>query len=113
MENIIYNDLIYRGFTVDVGVVPIQKTQNGERKRSQLEVDFICNKGYQRYYIQSAWSMQDEEKVRQELASLRNIDDSFKKIVVVGTHLPLHYNQDGFTIISIYDFLLKENSLEL
>lgn len=113
MENIIYNELIYRGFTVDVGVVPIQQIQNGERKRSQLEVDFICNKGYQRYYIQSAWSMQDEEKVRQELASLRNIDDSFKKIVVVGTHLPLHYNQDGFTIISIYDFLLKENSLEL
>lgn len=113
MENIIYNELIFRGFSVDVGVVPVQRVQDGVRKRSQLEVDFVCNKGYHRYYIQSALEMPDEEKVRQELASLRNIDDSFKKIVVVGTHQPLYHNQDGFTIISIYDFLLKDNSLEL
>lgn len=113
MENIIYNELIYRGFNVDVGIVPIQRMEEGIRKRSQLEVDFVCNKGYTRYYIQSALEMPTEEKVRQEMASLRNIDDSFKKIVVVGTHQPLYKNNDGFTIMSIYDFLLKENSLEL
>lgn len=113
MENIIYNELIYRGFTVDVGVVPVHRLHDGERKRVQLEVDFVCNKGYNRYYVQSALEMPDEEKVRQELASLRNIDDSFRKIVVVGTHQPLYHNQDGITIISIYDFLLRENSLDL
>ena len=113
MENIVYNELLFRGFSVDVGVVPVQRLQNGERKRAQLEVDFVCNKGYLRYYIQSALEMPNEEKIRQELASLRNIDDSFKKIVVVGTHHPLYHNQDGFTIMSIYDFLLNENSLEL
>ncbi|MDE7153413.1 MAG: ATP-binding protein [Muribaculaceae bacterium] len=113
MENLIYNELIFRGFTVDVGVVPVQTMTDGMRKRSQLEVDFVCNKGYDRYYIQSALEMPTEEKIRQEMASLRNIDDSFKKIVVVGTHQPLYHNHDGFTIISIYDFLLKDNSLEL
>lgn len=113
MENIIYNELIFRGFSVDVGVVPVQQMEEGVRKRSQLEVDFVCNKGYLRYYIQSALEMPSDEKIRQEMASLRNIDDSFNKIVVVGTHQPLYRNDDGFTIISIYDFLLKENSLEL
>lgn len=113
MENIIYNELIYRGFNVDVGVVPVQRMDNGVRKRSQLEVDFVCNKGYERYYIQSALEMATEEKIRQEMASLRNIDDSFKKIVVVGTHQPLYKNENGFTIMSVYDFLLNENSLEL
>lgn len=113
MENIIYNELIYRGFNVDVGVVPVQRMDNGVRKRSQLEVDFVCNKGYERYYIQSALEMATEEKIRQEMASLRNIDDSFKKIVVVGTHQPLYKNENGFTIISVYDFLLNENSLGL
>jgi len=113
MENIIYNELIFRGFSVDVGVVPVQRVEDGVRKRSQLEVDFVCNKGYLRYYIQSALGMPTDEKIRQEMASLRNIDDSFKKIVVVGTHQPLYRNDDGFTLISIYDFLLKDNSLEL
>ena len=113
MENIIYNELVVRGFSVDVGVVPLQRMENGVRKRSQLEVYFICNKGYLRYYIQAALEMPTDEKIRQEMASLRNIDDSFKKIVVVGTHQPLYRNEDGFTIMSIYDFLLKENSLEL
>lgn len=113
MENIIYNELIFRGFSVDVGVVPVQRLEEGVRKRSQLEVDFICNKGYLRYYIQSALEMPTDEKIRQEMASLRNIDDSFKKIVVVGTHQALHMNEDGFTIISIYDFLLRKDSLLL
>lgn len=113
MENIIYNELIFRGFSVDVGVVPLQRMEDGERKRSQLEVDFVCNKGYDRYYIQSALEMPTDEKIRQEMASLRNIDDSFKKIVVVGSHQPLYKNEDGITIMSIFDFLLKQNSLEL
>lgn len=113
MENIIYNELISRGFSVDIGIVPIQRMENGVRKRSQLEVDFVCNKGYLRYYIQSALEMPTDEKIRQEMASLRNINDSFKKIVIVGNHQPLYRNEDGFTIISIYDFLLKENSLDL
>lgn len=113
MENIIYNELIFRGFSVDIGIVPIQRMENGVRKRSQLEVDFVCNKGYLRYYIQSALEMPTDEKIRQEMASLRNINDSFKKIVIVGNHQPLYRNEDGFTIISIYDFLLKENSLDL
>lgn len=113
MENIIYNELIYRGINVDIGVVPIQRMDNGVRKRSQLEVDFVCNKGYERYYIQSALEMATEEKIRQEMASLRNIDDSFKKIIIVGTHQPLYKNENGFTIMSVYDFLLNENSLEL
>lgn len=112
MENILYNELIFRGFSVDVGVVPVQRIVDGVRKRAQLEVDFVCNKGYQRYYIQSALEMPTDEKIRQEMASLRNIDDSFEKIIVVGTHQPLYRNEDGFTIMSIYDFLLKENSLE-
>lgn len=113
MENIIYNELIYRGLNADVGVVPVQRMDNGIRKRSQLEVDFVCNKGYERYYIQSALEMGTEEKIRQELASLRNIDDSFKKIVIVGTHQPLYKNENGFTIMSVYEFLLNGNSLEL
>lgn len=113
MENIIYNELIYRGFNVDVGVVPVQRMDNGVRKRSQLEVDFVCNKGFERYYIQSALEMSTDEKIRQEMASLRNIDDSFKKIIVVGTHQPFYKNQDGFIIISVYDFLLNEHSLGL
>lgn len=113
MENIIYNELIYRGFNVDVGVVPVQRMHNGVRKRSQLEVDFVCNKGYERYYIQSVLEMATEEKIRQEMASLRNIDDSFKKIVIIGSHQPLYKNEYGFTIMSVYDFLLNENSLEL
>lgn len=113
MENIIYNELRNRGFSVDVGVVPVQRMIDGVRKRSQLEVDFICNKGNLRYYIQSALEMPTDEKIRQEMASLRNIDDSFKKMVVVGMPQPLYRNEDGFTIISIYDFLLNENSLNL
>ena len=113
MENIIYNELRNRGFSVDVGVVPVQRMIDGVRKRSQLEVDFICNKGNMRYYIQSALEMPTDEKIRQEMASLRNIDDSFKKMVVIGIPQPLYRNEDGFTIISIYDFLLNENSLDL
>lgn len=114
LENVIYNELIARGFNVDVGVVKKQtRNDNGERARQYHEVDFVCNHGSKRYYIQSAYRMINEEKVRQEEASLKLIDDSFKKIIILGEYTPVLQNQSGITIISIYDFLLKENSLEL
>lgn len=114
LENVIYNELIARGFSVDVGVVPKQiRDENGDRGRQYLEVDFVCNQGSKRYYIQSAYRLSDEEKVKQEEASLRNIDDSFKKIIILGEYTPVLHNESGITIIGIYDFLLKENSLEL
>lgn len=114
MENLIYNELRVRGFNVDVGVVPIQRrTEDGSRLRAQLEVDFVCNLGSKRYYIQSAYRMPDEEKIKQEEASLVNINDSFKKIIIVGEYMPVLRNNAGITTISIYDFLLNENSLDL
>ncbi len=114
LENVIYNELRVRGFNVDVGVVPVRrKADDGGVKRSQLEVDFVCNLGSKRYYIQSAYRMFDEEKRMQEEASLVNIDDSFKKIIIVGEDTPVLRNEAGITTIGIYDFLLNENSLEL
>ena len=114
MENIIYNELRIRGFNVDVGVVPIvRRNIDGRQERVRLEIDFVCNKGSQKYYIQSAYQMLDENKIRQEEASLRNVDDSFKKIIVVGSNIIIRRNEAGITTMGIYDFLLKENSLEL
>ena len=114
LENVIYNELLIRGFNVDVGVVPRQvRTNDGSRVRRNYEVDFVCNQGSRRYYIQSAYKMIDDEKVRQEENSLRNIDDSFKKIIILGESTPVLRNEYGITIISIYDFLLNENALEL
>lgn len=114
LENIIYNELLIRGFNVDVGVVSKQvRNDDGNRIRRNYEVDFVCNQGSRRYYIQSAYRMIDEEKVRQEETSLRSIDDSFKKIIILGESTPVIRNESGITIISIYDFLLNENSLEL
>lgn len=114
MENVIYNELCVRGFNVDVGVVPVRRrADNGRLTRSQLEVDFVCNLGSKRYYIQSAYRMPDEEKMNQEMESLVNIDDSFKKIIVVGEDIPVLRNEVGITIIGIYDFLLDPNSLDL
>lgn len=114
LENVIYNELLIRGFNVDVGVVAKQvRTDDGIRVRRNYEVDFVCNQGSRRYYIQSAYKMIDEEKVRQEENSLRNIDDSFKKIIILGESTPVIRNDYGITIISIYDFLLNEDSLEL
>lgn len=114
LENVIYTELRIRGFNVDVGVVPKQvREENGNRVRQYYEVDFVCNQGSKRYYIQSAYKMVDEDKVRQEEASLRNIDDSFKKIIILGESTPVIRNESGITIISIYDFLLDENSLDL
>ena len=114
LENVIYNELIARGYSVDIGVVTKYTRENpGQQKRVYLEVDFVCNKGSQRYYIQSAYRMDNEGKVKQEEASLRNIDDSFKKIIILGERTPVLRNEAGITTISIYDFLLNENSLEL
>ena len=113
MENIIYNELRARGFQVDVGVVPIRKISNdGKRVRTQLEVDFIATLGSRKYYIQSAFAIPDESKEKQEKASLLNIDDSFKKIIVIKDVINIKRDNDGITTISIYDFLLKENSLD-
>lgn len=114
MENIIYNELRIRGFNVDVGVVPIvRRNEDGKQERVRLEIDFVCNKGSQKYYIQSAYQMLDEQKIKQEEASLRNVDDSFKKIIVVADNIIVRRNEAGITTMGIYDFLLKENSLEL
>lgn len=114
MENIIYNELRIRGYSVDVGVVEKRGTdENGKEYKKQLEIDFVANLGSKRYYIQSAFSMSTEEKRIQEKASLVNINDSFKKIVVVKDVVNVTRDEDGITTMSIYDFLLKENSLEL
>lgn len=113
LENVIYNELLIRGFNVDVGVVSKQmRTDDGNRIRRNYEVDFVCNQGSRRYYIQSAYKMIDEDKVSQEKASLKNIDDSFKKIIILGESTPVIRDEYGITIISIYDFLLNENSLD-
>lgn len=114
MENVVYNELRVRGFNVDVGSVTIRTTNaSGIRTQTQLEIDFVCNQGSRRYYVQSAYRLDGEEKERQERASLVNVDDSFKKIVVVGTPTLVHHDNDGITTMSIYDFLLNENSLDM
>lgn len=114
MENVIYNELRSRGYSVDVGMVEKRGVnKDGKEYRSQLEIDFVSNLGSKRYYIQSAFSMPTEEKRIQEKASLVNINDSFKKIIVVKDIVNVTRDEDGITTMSIYDFLLKENSLEL
>lgn len=114
MENLIYNELRCRGFNVDVGAVPVVKARtDGTRQRSTLEVDFVCNLGSKRYYVQSAYRMETEEKYMQEMSSLRLLDDSFKKVVVVGEDRPVTRDEQGITVMGIYDFLLEENSLDL
>lgn len=114
MENVIYNELRSRGYSVDVGMVEKRGVnKDGKEYRSQLEIDFVANLGSKRYYIQSAFSMPTEEKSIQEKESLVNINDSFKKIIVVKDIVNVTRDEDGITTMSIYDFLLKENSLEL
>ena len=114
MENVIYNELRSRGYSVDVGMVEKRGVnKDGKEYRSQLEIDFVANLGSKRYYIQSAFSMSTEEKRIQEKASLVNIKDSFKKIIIVKDIVNVTRDEAGITTMSIYDFLLKENSLEL
>lgn len=113
MENVIYNELCMRGYRVDVGVVPItEKAKDGKTSRKQLEVDFVCNLGSARYYIQSAYSIPDEEKRMQEIRPFRKIDDSFKKIVITKDIVPAHYDEHGILTLNIYDFLLDLASIE-
>lgn len=114
MENIVYNELRSRGYSVDVGVVEKRGVnREGKTERTYLEIDFIANLGSRRYYIQSAFSMPTEEKRMQEKASLINVNDSFKKIILVKDVMNVTRDEYGITTMSIYDFLLKENSLEL
>lgn len=112
MENVIYNELKIMGFNVDVGVVDYRKDIDGKSVRVQAEVDFVCNKADKRYYIQSAFSIPDKEKMLQEQNSLTRINDSFKKIIIVKDAIKTHYNDDGVLILNLFDFLLEENSLE-
>lgn len=114
MENVIYNELRVRGLSVDVGVVT-QRTQtaDGRQAKKQLEIDFIANRGSQRYYIQSAFSLPDDAKRAQEKASLTTARDSFKKIIIVKDVIKPWHDDDGVLTMSVYDFLLNENSLEL
>lgn len=112
MENVIYNELIGRGFGVDVGVVnATAKGENGKYRRAQLEIDFVCNKGSQRYYIQSAYALNDQTKVEQEQRSLKKVSDGFKKVIITKDGFAPHYNDDGILMMNIYDFLLDPDSL--
>lgn len=112
MENLIYNELRRREFSVDVGEVEIKEmNQEGKVERKRLEVDFVCNQGYKRYYIQSAFTISDDEKRETELRSLNRIGDSFRKIVIVGGSSPHYQNNDGIIFMSLYDFLINPNSL--
>ncbi len=113
MENIIFNELKIRGFNVDVGVVTqYGKNEEGSNTRKQLEIDFVCNKGSKRYYIQSAYAIPDQAKMEQEQRSLMLTNDSFKKIIITKNTPAPYYNDSGVLIMNIYDFLLNENSLE-
>lgn len=114
MENIVYNELIARGYNVDVGLVNAREDEgSGKAARKQLEVDFVCSKGSRRYYVQSAFAIADEAKLRQESKSLLRIGDSFKKIIVVKDTPAPWYTEEGILVISVYDFLLNGNSLDL
>ena len=112
MENSVYNELCARGYSVDVGNVEVNTVdEKGTKVRRMLEVDFVCNRGYKRCYIQSALSLPDREKMQQESASLLRIDDSFMKYVITGDRIKKYQNDDGIVIINVLDFLLDEQSV--
>ena len=114
IENLIYNELRMRGYSVDVGqVTQNTKNENGISERKQLEVDFVCNRGQDRIYIQSAYALPSEEKTEQELRSLKQIKDSFQKVVIVGGMQPTFRNDDGILILNIFDFLLNRSGQNL
>ena len=112
MENVIYNDLIRRGFDVDAGVVELATTEGGKKVRKQLEVDFVVNRGNERYYIQSALTVADPDKKAQEIASLVRIPDSFKKIVVVRDYLKSWRDENGIEYVGVENFLQDESILK-
>ena len=112
MENAVYNELCARGYSVDVGNVEVNTVdEKGTKVRRMLEVDFVCNRGYKRCYIQSALSLSDREKMQQESASLLRIDDSFMKYVITGDRIKKYQNDDGIVIMNVLDFLLDEQSV--
>ena len=114
MENVIYNELRMRGFSVDVGNLTIvEKDKGGKTAKKNLEIDFICSKGSRKYYIQSAYMMGTEEKMAQEIRPFLKINDSFKKIVVTSDTPKPIYNENGILIMNVFDFLLNANSLDL
>lgn len=114
MENIIFNELKVRGYNVDVGVVVMNEVdKNGKKIRKQLEVDFVCNKGSKRFYIQSAYALPDKEKMEQEQRSLVNTGDGFKKIIITKDAVAPLYNGEGILVMSVYDFLLNPDSMEI
>ena len=112
MENVIYNELRMRGMSVDVGMVEVNCKEDGKSKRKQFEVDFVCNRGSQRYYIQSAYALYDEEKRQKEIKSLRHINDSFRKILVQKEPVLPYYDDNGFLNLSLPDFLTDETVID-
>ena len=114
MENVIYNELRMRGYLVDVGMVETWKqNKKGQNVRSNLEIDFVANKGNMRYYIQSAFAISDEEKREQELASMKNVKDAFKRIVIMRDDIMPYHDDNGFLVVGLLDFLLNPNSMDL
>ena len=114
MENVIYNELRMRGFSVNVGnLTVVENEKTGKTVKKQLEVDFICNKGSRKYYIQSAYMLGTAEKMEQEIRPFLKINDSFKKIVITSDTPKPFYNDEGILMMNVYDFLLNANSLEL
>lgn len=112
MENIIFNELKIRGFNVDIGVVIVNSSKDGSSVRKQYEIDFVCNKGSKRYYIQSAYAILDQAKMEQEQRSLMMTGDAFKKIIITKDAPASYYNDSGVLIMSIFDFMLNPDSLE-
>lgn len=114
MENVVFNELRYRGYNVDVGIVEKRENcEDGKKMRVQYEIDFIATKGSRKYYIQSALSVASREKELQEKKSLLSVDDSFKKIIIVKDIIKPYCDNDGIVTIGLFDFLQNENSLEL
>ena len=112
MENLIYNELLYRGFLVDVGVIErFEKNGNGSYSKKNYEVDFVASRGSLKYYIQSAYSIEEKDKLDQEEKSLKDIEDSFKKIIVTFDTVRPYYNENGFLVMGLVYFLLDEDSL--
>ena len=113
MKKPIFNELKVRGFNVDVGVVVVNETdKNGKKIRKQLEIDFVCNMGSKRYYIQSAFAVSDIGKMQQEQRSLINTGDGFKKIIITKDALAPLYNEEGVLVMNVFDFLLNQDSMD-
>ena len=112
MENVIYNELRIRGYVVDVGVVESRVMRDGKSTYQQYEIDFIATNGLNKYYIQSAYSLPTEEKREQELASLKKIDDSFRKIIIVGDDIATYIDDKGYVFLGLFQFLKNEDVME-